>query len=130
VTDVLTQFSKSLTERTAAARGLVAAIRISDDRYLAGTLWGSTDLVTSEQSLPESDEFDIAAAGGDTRVRLAGRDPGTNIAVLRLPQPVSSSEIVPAEATAGEVALAFGADGVGGVTYPGKGISRRCHTDG
>jgi S1-C subfamily serine protease len=72
--------------------------------------------VASEQSLPNGDDFDIVASGGTVKASLAGRDPGTNIALLRLVQPVLSVEIVPAEASAGELALAFGADGSGGVT--------------
>jgi S1-C subfamily serine protease len=114
--DVVTQFSNALIERAAFARGLVAAIRISNDRHLTGTLWGPAVVVASEQSLPNGADFDIVASGASVKASLAGRDPGTNIALLRLSQPVSSAEIVPAEASAGQLALAYGADGAGGVS--------------
>jgi S1-C subfamily serine protease len=116
VSEVLTQFSKALIEHTEFARGLVAAIRVSDDRHLTGTFWSGDVVVASEQSLPKGNEFDIVAPGGAMKATVAGRDPGTNIALLRLSQAVSSSEILPAEPTAGALALAFGADGTGGAT--------------
>jgi S1-C subfamily serine protease len=116
VDNVLTQYSNALIERAASARGLVAAIRVSKDRHLTGTLWGPAVVVASEQSLPNGTDFDIVASGGTVKASLAGRDPGTNIALLRLAQPAVSAEIVPAEASAGGLALAFGADGAGGVT--------------
>ena len=116
MTDILTQFSKALSERAAFARGLVAAIRTPGDHHLTGTLWGDTEVVASEQSLPDGAEFDVVAGGRTMKARLAGRDPGTNIAVMRLPEPVSTPAIVPAEATVGELAVAFGADDAGGAT--------------
>jgi len=72
--------------------------------------------VASEQSLPDGAEFDVVAAGRTMKARLAGRDPETNIAVMRLPEPVSTPAMVPAEATVGELAVAFGADDADGAT--------------
>ena len=56
MTDVLTELSNDLSARAGTARGLVAAIRFSDDRHATGTLWGSEALVASEQSLPKEEE--------------------------------------------------------------------------
>src|SRR5215470_15034159 len=82
-------FHASLTERVREARTSVAAIQISDERHLTGTHWRSGVVVTSEQALPRRDEFTVALPGGaSATASLAGRDPGTNIAVLRIPEQV------------------------------------------
>src|SRR5260370_11680259 len=97
-TDLLEQFSAALTARTAAVRGAVAAIRLSETRHLTGTLWQPDVVVASEQSLPQRDEFELVLAGGAVvNAKLAGRDPRTNIAALRLERPVTLLEISPRE---------------------------------
>jgi S1-C subfamily serine protease len=102
--------------RAAAVRGAVAAIRLSEGRYLSATLWGPDVAVASEQSLPRGEEFELVVAGGAVaKAKLAGRDPGTNIAALRLERTIDFSGFENAEPQAGALALAFGADGAGGV---------------
>src|SRR5213078_1228899 len=96
----LEQFSDALAAHAAAARGAVAAIRLSETRHLTGTLWQPDVVVASEQSLPKRD----------------GRDPGTNVAALRLERPVEVPALMSGEVNAGALALAFGADGAGGVS--------------
>ena len=114
--DLLEQFSDACAARAAAVQGAVAAIRLSEGRYLTATLWGSDVAVASEQSLPRGDEFELVVAGGAVvRAKLAGRDPGTNVAALRLERPVDFPGFENAEPKAGALALAFGADGAGGV---------------
>jgi S1-C subfamily serine protease len=113
----LEQLSDALAAHAAAARGAVAAIRLSERRHLTGTLWQPDVVVASEQSLPKRDEFELIVAGGSVvNAKLAGRDPGTNIALLRLAQPVTLAPAASAEARSGALALAFGADGAGGVS--------------
>lgn len=116
MTDV-TQLSNDFSARATAAQGLVAAIQLSDGRHATGTLWGAEALVASEQSLPKEEEFVLIAPGGASiNARVAGRDPGTNVALLRLAQPLSPPSVIAGVAKAGELALAYGADGAGGVT--------------
>jgi len=115
-TDLLVQFSSALAARAAAVRGAIAAIRLADGRHLSATLWQADVAVASEQSLPRRDEFELVLAGGAVaKAKLAGRDPGTNIAALRLERPVDFQSPINAEAVAGAFALAYGADGAGGV---------------
>jgi len=115
-TDLLEQFSGALAARAEAVRGAIAAIRISDSRHLSATLWQPDVAVASEQSLPRGDEFELVVAGGSTvKAKLAGRDPGTNIAALRLDRALDVPALVSGEAKAGALALAYGADGAGGV---------------
>jgi S1-C subfamily serine protease len=116
--DILVQLSNALTTRTAAARDTTAAIRSPGARHLTGTIWRSDLLVASEQALPKRDKFDVVLPGGAAaEAQLAGRDAGTNIALLRLAQPVAAAaDAGNASAEVGALALAFGADGSGGAT--------------
>jgi S1-C subfamily serine protease len=115
--DLLAQFSNALAARTQAAKDAVVAILLAHGRHLTGMLWQSDIVVASEQSLPRRDEFELIAPGGATlSAKIAGRDPSTNIAILRLATPIAAPSILPGEAHAGAIALAIGADGSGGVS--------------
>ena len=114
--DPLAQFSTALAERTAAARPLVAAVRVRGHALRSGTLWRQDVVVVSEQAWPRTEEAEIVLADGKTLpARLAGRDPGTNTALLRLDggsqitggPPAWSSA---AEPRPGAVVLALAAD--------------------
>jgi S1-C subfamily serine protease len=112
--DLLVQFSNALATRAEAASNAVVAIRLAHGRHLTGMVWRSDIVVASEQSLPRKDDFELVAAGGSVvAAKIAGRDPSTNIAVLRLAAPIASPSIVAGEAKTGAVALAIGADGSG-----------------
>lgn len=116
-TDLLEQFSDALAARAASMQNAVVAIRTSEGRHLTGTLWQPDVVVASEQSLPERDEYEVAVAGGMAlKAKAAGRDPGTNIALLRLEHSLKSDELKNGEPRAGALALAVGADGTGGVS--------------
>ena len=115
--DFLAQFSNALATRTEAAKDAVVAIRLAHGRHITGMAWRSDIVVVSEQSLPRKDDFELVAAGGSVlTARIAGRDPSTNIAVLRLAESIASPPITVGEAHTGAVALAIGADGAGGVS--------------
>jgi S1-C subfamily serine protease len=115
--DLLVQFSNALTTRAEAAKIAVVAIRLSHGRHITGMAWRSEIVVASEQSLPRKDEFEtVAADGAVLTAKIAGRDPGTNIAILRLAQSIASPSIAAGEARTGAVALAIGADGTGGAS--------------
>jgi len=115
--DLLVQFSNALATRAEAAKNAVVAIRLAHGRHITGMAWRSEIVVASEQSLPRKDDFEIVAAGGAVlTAKIAGRDPGTNIAILRLAQSIASPSIAAGEARTGAVALAIGADGTGGAS--------------
>jgi len=115
--ELLTRLSAELAARAGALQGAAIAIRISSQRHLSGTLWQPDVAVASEQSLPARAEFELVMPGGSAApAKLVGRDPGTNLAVLRLARPAAPSALVPGEAQAGALALALGADGSGGAS--------------
>jgi S1-C subfamily serine protease len=112
----LTQFSDALVERSTAANSAIAAVRLSGTRHITATAWRPDVVIASEQSLPGREEFELETAGGKIKAKLAGRDPGTNIAVLKLEQRLSAGALVPVAARVGLLALAFGADAGGHAT--------------
>jgi S1-C subfamily serine protease len=115
--DLLTQFSNTLATRAEAAKNAVVAIRLAHERHMTGMVWQSGIVVASEQSLPRKDDFELVGAGGAVlTARVAGRDPSTNIAILRLAEQLASPSITAGDARTGAVVLAIGADGTGGAS--------------
>src|SRR6266702_1427210 len=95
--DLLTQFSNALAARAEAAKNAVVAIRLAHGRHMTGMVWRSGIVVASEQSLPRKDDFELVAAGGTVlTAKIAGRDPSTNIAILRLAESIAAPSISPA----------------------------------
>jgi S1-C subfamily serine protease len=115
--DFLAQFSDALAARAEAAKSAVVAIRLAHERHITGMLWHSGVVVASEQSLPRNEEFELVVPGGAVvTAKIAGRDPSTNIAVLRPDGAIASPSIRAGEARTGAIALAIGADGTGGAS--------------
>jgi len=113
-TDVLAEFSNALAGRAETAKNAIVAVRLAHGRHITGMVWRAEIVVVSEQSLPRKDDFELVAAGGAVvTASMAGRDPATNIAILRLAEPLASPSIAAGEAHTGTVALAIGADGTG-----------------
>ena len=117
MTDQLVQFSDALAARVEFTKPTAVALRLAHERYVSGIVWRPDAIVASEQSLPRRDEFEVVIAGGAvTNAKVAGRDSSTNIAVLRVQEPLASSSITTSEARAGAVVIAIGADGNGGAS--------------
>ena len=115
--DFLAGVSANLAARVAAANPSIVAIRLSDDHHLSAMLWRAGAVVTSEQSLPQRDEFTVVLAGGDrVSARVTGRDAGTNVAVLQIPEQSTFATLLAGTAQTGAITLALGADGAGGTT--------------
>jgi S1-C subfamily serine protease len=115
--DPLAHFSDALVARAEAAKNAVVAIRLGHGRHVTGIVWQSDVVVTSEQALPRREDFDLVGPGGAAlAARIAGRDPSTNIAILKLAEPVTAQAIAKGEARTGALALAIGADGAGGAS--------------
>jgi S1-C subfamily serine protease len=115
--DMLTELSSALTARAESARNAVVAVRSSEGRHLTGLVWQSGVVAVSEQALPRKDEFELVAPGGSiVTAQVAGRDPSTNVAILKTAGSLVAPAFTPAEAHVGAVALAIGADGAGGAS--------------
>jgi S1-C subfamily serine protease len=116
-TDFLGQFSNALVARAEAAKNAVVAIRLAHERHVTGLVWQSGIVVTSEQALPRRDDFELVAPGGSIlKATIAGRDPSTNVAILKPADQIAAPSIAAGEARTGAMALAIGADGAGGAS--------------
>jgi S1-C subfamily serine protease len=114
--NLLTQFSDALAGRVATAAPGVAALFTGGRRVQrSALLWQAGVLVTSEQGMPDGPAQAVLPGAVTVPATLAGRDPGTNIAVFRLDAPAPDRP-EPAEAMVGALALLLGADEVGGVS--------------
>jgi S1-C subfamily serine protease len=110
MTDILSDLSTAFAERVAGAAPLIAAIDTGGRWPLAGILWRPDVIVTSEQALPEEQRYTVQLPGGtEAAAQPAGRDPGTNVALLRLEGTATSTQPVAGEARVGALALALGA---------------------
>jgi S1-C subfamily serine protease len=114
--DLIEQMSDALADRVAAAAASVVAVS-AGHRHRSGILWQPDVVVTSEQCFGEATAFGVMQAGRRVTATLIGRDPGTNVAALRLEAPLACA--LPASAPAprvGSLALVLGADAAGAPT--------------
>lgn len=112
--NVLGALSDVLVARFAAARDSVAAVKLSEKSPLAAIRWQHDVLVTSEQSLPERDAFDVLLSDGSSiSGRLAGRDAATNVAVIRLDKAVPAPALSASVPQVGALTIVAGSDGNG-----------------
>jgi S1-C subfamily serine protease len=127
--NILAEISAALVEQTSAMGRLAVAIESASGHGVSGTLWGPDVVVTSEQSLPTNDRYEVTV--GESAVAEAskgavdagksdvvgasaiGRDAGTNVAVLRLDRALPHASPETAEARVGAIALVIGADAAG-----------------
>jgi S1-C subfamily serine protease len=114
--DILSQFSAALADRVAGAAASVVALRL-DDRPRAGILWRPDVVVASEQTVGQRDSVGVVRGGIEVEAKLAGRDPGTNVAVFRLETALPGALVPAAEAPrVGSLAVILGADDRGAAT--------------
>jgi S1-C subfamily serine protease len=110
---VLSQFSEALSALATGARAFTASIETESGHHLSGVLWRPNAVVVSEQSLPESADYEVRVADESAKAKLAGRDQGTNVAVLKLESNLAPALPGFAEARVGTLALVLGAGNEG-----------------
>lgn len=111
---LLVQFSNELAALAANARDFVAGVH-ADGHHVSGVLWTSNAVVVSEQALPAASEYQVTIADRTVKAGLAGRDEGTNVAVLKLDGEIAAPRLVSAAPKTGALALVAGA-GEHGIT--------------
>lgn len=105
----LEQLSTAMADAVAAAAGSVVAVHTGRSRS-SGFAWRDGLVVTCDEALPDDAEVTVHLPGGaSTSAKLVGRDPGTDIALLRV-EGASPSLIVfdAAPVRTGAIALAVG----------------------
>ena len=115
--DALTELASAVAARTESAKGFVVAVRTGHGRHITGLIWQADVVVVSEQALPRGEEFELIAPGGAVvAAKAAGRDAGTNIAILKTASSLKAPALEATEAKAGAITLAAGSDGEGGAS--------------
>ena len=105
----ISSLAKALEAQVAAAHGLAVAVRNSSHRHISATLWQGA-VVTSEQAVGDREEYAVVTASGATaKARIAGRDPGTNLLVLKPETTLDAPTLPRAIARVASLALAVGA---------------------
>lgn len=100
--------------RFATAKESLASVKLPHRAHLGAILWQGDVLVTSEQSLPAREVLEAILPDGSCMAgKLAGRDPSTNLAVIRLAGPVPAPALSASLPRVGELVIAAGADGAG-----------------
>ena len=116
MTDALLTISDALVGRVAAAAPWLTCIHPGSRAQRTATLWRPGVLVTSEQGLPAEAHIPVVMPDGSRgQAVLAGRDPGTNVAALRL-ELDGPALADPAEPQVGALALLLGAATDGSAT--------------
>jgi S1-C subfamily serine protease len=115
VTNILDQLSGALETQVARAGELAVAVRNAAHQHVSGMLWQPDIVVTSEQAVGGRDEYEIVTARGEaTKARIVGRDPGTNLLVLKpdtaVPVQPPMQPGVAGSARTGALVLALGTD--------------------
>ena len=109
--NALIEFSNGLADAVERAGQSVITVREAGHRGVSGTVWHPGVVVTTEHTLRGRQEFTVILPdGGTTSGTVAGRDPGTDIAVLKLAANGSTQARPAAEAQlrVGQVVLAVG----------------------
>jgi S1-C subfamily serine protease len=109
----LSQLSHDFAALVAAAAPAVAAVYGGGRRPSSGLVWQPGIVVTAEETIAHDSNLAVVLPGGDrVQATLAGRDPSTDIAVLRYdgaaPSQAFSARPAAAGLQAGQLALAVG----------------------
>ncbi len=107
----LLALSHQLRQLAEAAAGSIVSVRSHGRAIASGLVWKPGFIVTASDALEADDEISVIAAGDRSiRAELAGRDPTTDIAVLRLAEELNVPAPAPAseEAGIGQMVLALG----------------------
>lgn len=107
-----------------AAQGAAVTVAVHgrDGRTRSGLIWAPDQVVTAEESLERDDELAVTLPDGSrVAAALTGRDPGTDIALLRVPTgPVAPLALAPPELLApGHLVLVAGRGEHGAMTGSG-----------
>ena len=89
----------------------IVSIRARRHYPSSGVLWGKDAIVTADDTIHRDEDITVILADGKSvGATLVGRDPGTDLAVLKLSSAASSSVQLPRAASvkAGELALVIG----------------------
>jgi S1-C subfamily serine protease len=118
----LAAWSEQLAAAVEAAGQHVVALQNPNSTFAAGILWPAatgTVVVTADHALHQQDLQSVSLPDGrHIGAKVAARDPGTDIAVLRLSEPVAAPQLPASEEVwkPGHIVLAVGRSNEAGLT--------------
>lgn len=105
----LSDLSAALAATTAAAAARIVAVEGGGPWAISGVLWRTGLVVTAHEGLSGDDEFTVTLPdGGRHTATLAGRDPSTDVALLKLETPEVAAWAAAPVPAVGSLALAVG----------------------
>ena len=113
----LVEFSNSLADAVAAVGNSIIALPDGGREGVSGTIWRDGLAVAAEHTIHDQDEVSVILPSGEqTKAKLAGRDPGTDIAVLKLASASKPATLADdSHARVGEIVLSVGRRGTDGL---------------
>jgi S1-C subfamily serine protease len=114
MTTILESLSNDLSTAVDRAAGSVVAIHARRRIPASGVVWRAGVVVAADHTVHKDDDVRITLGdGSDVRATVAGRDPSTDLCVLRLPDGATGepATIGRAALRVGQIALALGRPG-------------------
>ena len=113
----LVEFSNSLADAVEQVGASVIAVPEGGREGVSGTLWRDGIAVAAAHTIRGYDEVTVVLASGEkAKATVAGRDHGTDIAVLKLTQPTGAASLAnDSQSRVGEIVLAVGRRGTEGL---------------
>ena len=132
MTYVLSELSETIAGLAQAAAPLLVAIRIGPGQHISGIVWSDDLILTTDRLLPEREGYTLVLSNGMlATARPAHRDPGANLAALRLEQPVEAIAMdASARDAVGSLAVVLSADADGSPMVRLSAIHRKAPVTG
>src|SRR4051812_38435998 len=106
---VLVDLSNAASSLAADVGHRIVAVRGADGRQLSGFIWRRGLVVTAEEGLDGEDEVDVLFDGGTVaKATISGRDPSTDVALLKIETPDFVEWAAPASVLPASFALIVG----------------------
>jgi serine protease DegQ len=111
MTQTLAAFSASISQLVASAAPLLGAIRVGPNRHVTGLVCQGDTIVTTDQALPALESYTVVLSNQMVVAARPGpRDPGCNLAVLRLDSPGPAASLETVSSSVGSLVVVVGAD--------------------
>jgi S1-C subfamily serine protease len=113
----LVEFSNNLADAVERVGASVISVLEGGREGVSGTIWRDGIAVTAEHTIRGYDEVTVILPSGEkTKATVAGRDPGTDVAVLKFAEKGSPVALADeSQSRVGEVALSVGRRGTDGL---------------
>src|SRR6476646_11224116 len=113
----LAEFSQQLANTVEKAGQSVVSVLEGGRAGVSGTVWREGIAVTVDHTIQGLEEFTvILPSGKEAKASVIGRDPGTDIALLKLPTDTPAASLADdATARPGEIVLSVGRRGTEGL---------------